>query len=134
MTIFVLSVFWIYSETPVIKASGRELSSLLLLGTLVSFLMTFAVVAEPSTETCAITRFGIGICYTLCYAALVTKTNRIHRIFNTTTQCPHKPRYTTPLRQTMIDLRRPELLLSVLFFQVYQSEVSTDNNRNIDLL
>ncbi|XP_011307133.1 metabotropic glutamate receptor 3 isoform X1 [Fopius arisanus] len=102
LTIFVLSVFWIYSDTPVIKASGRELSSLLLLGTLVSFLMTFAMVAEPTTETCAITRFGIGLCYTLCYAALVTKTNRIHRIFNKKCQSPHKPRYTSPKSQLCI--------------------------------
>ena len=55
--------------------------------------MTFAVVAKPSTEACAITRFGIGLCYTLCYAALVAKTNRIHRIFNSTINNPHKPRY-----------------------------------------
>ncbi|XP_046477673.1 metabotropic glutamate receptor 6 isoform X1 [Neodiprion pinetum] len=102
VTLFVLFVFWIYSETPVIKASGRELSSLLLLGTLVSFLMTFAVVAKPDSGTCTITRFGIGLCYTLCYAALVTKTNRIHRIFNNMTHSPHKPRYTSPKSQLII--------------------------------
>ncbi|XP_034939514.1 metabotropic glutamate receptor 3-like [Chelonus insularis] len=101
-TIFVLSVFWIYGDTPVIKASGRELSSILLLGTLVSFLMTFAIVAEPTIKTCAITRFGIGLCYTLCYSALVTKTNRIHRIFNTKCYSPHKPKYTSPQSQIII--------------------------------
>ena len=88
-----LCVFWLYSDTPIIKASGRELSCLLLLGTLVSFVMTFAIIARPNTQTCTITRFGIGLCYTLCYAALVTKTNRIHRIFNNATSSPHKPRY-----------------------------------------
>ncbi|XP_057342026.1 metabotropic glutamate receptor 3-like isoform X2 [Microplitis mediator] len=101
-TIFVLSVFWIYSDTPVIKASGRELSSLLLVGTLVSFLMTFAIVAEPNAKTCMITRFGVGFCYTLCYAALVTKTNRIHRIFNKKCYSPHKPKYTSPQSQIII--------------------------------
>ncbi|XP_066587920.1 metabotropic glutamate receptor 3-like isoform X1 [Prorops nasuta] len=102
LTVFVWSVFWFFGETPVIKASGRELSSLLLLGTLVSFLMTFAIVAMPTVETCAINRFGIGLCYTLCYSALVTKTNRIHRIFNTCTHSPHKPRYTSPKSQLLI--------------------------------
>ncbi|XP_058793488.1 metabotropic glutamate receptor 7-like isoform X2 [Phymastichus coffea] len=101
-TIFVLCTFWIYSETPIIKASGRELSSLLLIGTLASFIMTFAIIARPNTQTCAITRFGIGLCYTLCYAALVTKTNRIHRIFNNATNSPHKPRYTSPRSQLII--------------------------------
>ncbi|XP_011501835.1 PREDICTED: metabotropic glutamate receptor 3-like [Ceratosolen solmsi marchali] len=102
LTIFVLCIFWLYSKTPIIKASGRELSSLLLLGTLISFLMTFAIIAKPNTQTCAITRFGIGLCYTLCYSALVTKTNRIHRIFNKVTNSPHKPRYTSPGSQLII--------------------------------
>ncbi|KAJ8688366.1 hypothetical protein QAD02_024161 [Eretmocerus hayati] len=102
LTIFVLCIFWLYSETPIIKASGRELCCLLLLGTLVSFLMTFAIIARPNTQTCAITRFGIGLCYTLCYAALVTKTNRIHRIFNNSTNSPHKPRCTSPKSQMVI--------------------------------
>ncbi|XP_015175379.1 PREDICTED: metabotropic glutamate receptor-like [Polistes dominula] len=102
LTIYVWFVFRIYDKTPVIKASGRELSSLLLLSILASFLMTFAIVAEPKTETCAITRFGIGFCYTLCYAALVTKTNRIHRIFNNISYSPRKSRYTSPKSQLLI--------------------------------
>ncbi|XP_048505031.1 metabotropic glutamate receptor 6-like isoform X2 [Athalia rosae] len=117
VTVFVLSVFWIYSETPIIKASGRELSCLLLLGTLVSFLMTFAVVARPDTATCTVTRFGIGLCYTLCYAALVTKTNRIHRIFNNMTHSPHKPRYTSPNSQLIITgmLTLVEVLINAIW-------------------
>ncbi|KAL2735883.1 metabotropic glutamate receptor 4 isoform X1 [Vespula squamosa] len=102
LTIYVWFIFRIYGETPVIKASGRELSSLLLLSILASFLMTFVIVAEPITETCAITRFGIGFCYTLCYAALVTKTNRIHRIFNNISHSPRKSRYTSPKSQLLI--------------------------------
>ncbi|KAK2583346.1 hypothetical protein KPH14_009344 [Odynerus spinipes] len=102
LTLYVWFVFRIYGETPVIKASGRELSSLLLLGILASFLMTFAIVAKPKTETCAITMFGIGLCYTVCYAALVTKTNRIHRIFNNVSYSPRKPRYTSPKSQLLI--------------------------------
>ncbi|XP_043461432.1 metabotropic glutamate receptor 8-like isoform X2 [Leptopilina heterotoma] len=103
LNIFIFLIFWIYRETPIIKASGRELSSLLLVGTLISFLMTFVIVAKPSVENCALTRFGIGICYSLCYGALVTKTNRIHRIFNRTTNNPHhKPRYTSPKSQLII--------------------------------
>ena len=79
-----------------IKASGRELSFLLLLGTFGCFSMTFAVVAKPTAQSCAIVRFGIGFCYTLCYAALATKINRIHRIFNDPGRSPrettlHKP-------------------------------------------
>ncbi|KAG9427873.1 metabotropic glutamate receptor 2 isoform X1 [Apis mellifera carnica] len=102
LTMFVCSVFWIYRETPMIKASGRELSFLLLLGAFGCFSMTFAVVAKPSVESCAIVRFGIGFCYTVCYAALTTKINRIHRIFNDPGRNLHERRFTSPRSQLMI--------------------------------
>ena len=44
--------------------------------------MTFVMVAPPTETSCAVIRFFIGLCYTLCYAAIVTKTNRIARIFS----------------------------------------------------
>ncbi|XP_023315068.1 metabotropic glutamate receptor-like [Trichogramma pretiosum] len=102
VTIVVFGIFWSNRNTPIIKASGRELSCLMLFGILASFLMTFAIIAWPNEYTCALTRFGIGLCYTICYAALVTKTNRIHRIFNNATNSPHKPRYTSPNSQLTI--------------------------------
>ncbi|XP_053971463.1 metabotropic glutamate receptor 6-like isoform X2 [Hylaeus volcanicus] len=102
LTSFVCWVFWTYRETPMIKASGRELSFLLLLGTFGCFSITFAVVAKPSVESCAVVRFGIGFCYTLCYAALATKINRIHRIFNDPGPSPRKRRYTSPSSQLTI--------------------------------
>lgn len=92
LTAFVFSVFWSYRETPMIKASGRELSFFLLFGTFACFSMTFAVVARPTVESCAVVRSGIGFCYTLCYAALATKINRIHRIFNDPGRSPRKRR------------------------------------------
>ncbi|CAL7952540.1 unnamed protein product [Xylocopa violacea] len=102
LTVFVCAVFWSYRRTPMIKASGRELSFLLLFGAFGCFSMTFAVVAKPSVESCAVVRFGIGFCYTVCYAALATKINRIHRIFNDPGRSPRKRRYTSPRSQLAI--------------------------------
>ncbi|CAD1478179.1 unnamed protein product, partial [Heterotrigona itama] len=104
LTGFVCTVFWIYRRTPIIKASGRELSFLLLVGAFGCFSMTFAVVAKPSVESCAVVRFGIGFCYTVCYAALATKINRIHRIFNGAPgrHSPRKRRFTSPKSQLTI--------------------------------
>ncbi|XP_017764397.1 PREDICTED: metabotropic glutamate receptor 6-like [Eufriesea mexicana] len=99
---FVCAVFWTHRHTPMIKASGRELSFLLLLGAFGCFSMTFAVVARPSVESCAMVRFGIGFCYTVCYAALATKINRIHRIFNDPGRSPRKRRFTSPKSQLTI--------------------------------
>lgn len=65
--------------------------------------MTFVIVAKPAPCTCGITRFFLGFCYTLCYAAIVTKTNRIARIFNQRRLKPcQKPKYTSPKSQLVI--------------------------------
>uniref|UniRef100_T1IJD5 G-protein coupled receptors family 3 profile domain-containing protein n=1 Tax=Strigamia maritima TaxID=126957 RepID=T1IJD5_STRMM len=95
-------IFWTYADTPIIKAAGRELNYILLLGTFLSFLTPFFIVAKPSPMTCGVARFLIGFCYTLCYAAIVTKTNRIARIFNPHNPNPHKARYISPKSQLVI--------------------------------
>ena len=98
MTLVTGVVLWKYWDTPVVKACGRELSLLLLLGTFLSFTTTFAIVAKPSPATCGLMRFGIGFCYTICYSAIVTKTNRVARIFAT----QRNPRYTSPMACILI--------------------------------
>ncbi|KAG1685960.1 Metabotropic glutamate receptor 8 [Nymphon striatum] len=101
ITIMITIIFWVYGETPIIKAAGRELSYLLLFGIFLSFALTFIIVAKPSPWTCGLTRFFLGFCYTLCYAAMVTKVNRIARIFNQQTGL-HKTKYTSPQSQLVI--------------------------------
>ena len=81
VTSFIIMVFWIYGSTPIIKAAGREMSYLLLCGIFLSFSMTFIIVTKPTPWTCGLTKFFLGFCYTLCYSAILTKTNRISRIF-----------------------------------------------------
>ena len=81
-TSFVIIVFVIYHNNLLIKASSRELSAVLLCGIMLCYLMPFIYIAKPSQATCAIQRFGVGFCFSLCFSALLVKTNRIHRIFN----------------------------------------------------
>lgn len=101
VTGFIILVFWLYGSTPIIKAAGRELSYLLLCGIFLSFSMTFVIVSKPTPWTCGLTRFFLGFCYALCYAAIVTKTNRIARIFRRR-RPSQKPRYTSPQSQLVI--------------------------------
>ncbi|KAI8488555.1 hypothetical protein Bbelb_335840 [Branchiostoma belcheri] len=81
-TLVVAAIFMKYGETPVVKASGRELCYVLLVGIFCSHAITFVLVAKPTTLTCGMTKVSVGVCYALCYAALLTKTNRIYRIFH----------------------------------------------------
>ena len=101
-TIVVLIIFLRFWHTPVIKASGRELSLYLLGGIFVSFISTFLFVNKPSAVTCGITRTFLGLCFTTIYTSVLTKANRISRIFNNGTTSPQKAKYTSPRSQLLI--------------------------------
>lgn len=75
-------VFIRHNHTPLVKASGRELCYILLSGVFMSYAMTFLFLAKPSPAICAMRRLGLGTSFAVCYSALLTKTNRIARIFS----------------------------------------------------
>lgn len=56
ITTFVVCVFIRYNDTPVVRASGRELSYVLLAGILMCYCVTFALVFRPSDIVCSIQR------------------------------------------------------------------------------
>ena len=116
MTIITACIFGAHWNTPVIKASGRELSLILLAGIFLSFLITFVIVAKPSMVICGVMRFAIGLCYTICYAAVVTKTNRVARIFT----AANHPRFVSPLSSTIIALVliSVEVIINVIWLLV----------------
>ncbi len=39
-------------------------------------------IGTPHAVSCAFRRYGIGVCLSLCFGALLVKLSRIHRIFN----------------------------------------------------
>ncbi|KAF0305309.1 putative metabotropic glutamate receptor mgl-1 [Amphibalanus amphitrite] len=74
ITCLVIGTFIRYVDTPVVRASGRELSF----------------------------QFGIGFCFSVVYSALLTKTNRIARIFNAGKKSAARPHFITPASQLVI--------------------------------
>lgn len=101
-TLFTMIVFIKYNNTPVVKASGRELSYVLLVGILLCYSMTFILVEKPTDLKCAAQRVGIGSCFTVVYSALLTKTNRIARIFNAGARSTKRPSCISPKSQLFI--------------------------------
>ncbi|XP_032380406.1 metabotropic glutamate receptor 3 isoform X2 [Etheostoma spectabile] len=102
-------VFWVFirhNHTPLVKASGRELCYILLLGVFMSYAMTFLFLAKPSPAICALRRLGLGTSFAVCYSALLTKTNRIARIFNGVKDGAGavRPRFISPSSQVFICL------------------------------
>ena len=104
VTTYVILVFVRFRETPVVKASGRELSFVLLIGIFLCYAMTFVIVTKPNDWVCGAQQFGIGLCFSVCYSALLTKTNRIARIFRAGKRTAKRPNCISPSSQLFICL------------------------------
>ncbi|XP_038054376.1 metabotropic glutamate receptor 3-like [Patiria miniata] len=102
VTCAVAMVFITHNQTPLVKASSRELSYILLLGFAACFAMTLPILAMPSVTSCSIQRVGLGLSFCMCYSALLTKTNRIARIFDSASRSAQRPKYISPKSQLVI--------------------------------
>ncbi|XP_014609016.1 PREDICTED: metabotropic glutamate receptor [Polistes canadensis] len=101
-TLAVACLLFQHRDTPVVRASGRELTVVLLAGVLVCYLNTFLLLVRPTTVTCVLQRFGVGVSFSAVYGALLTKTNRIARIFDAASRSAVRPRYISPTSQVCI--------------------------------
>lgn len=101
---FTFAVFVRYNDTPVIMASGRELCYVLLFGIMLCYGSSFVILAKPSRAICTLLRLCLGLCLNICYSAILTKTNRISRIFNRGIKSIKRPSYTSPRSQIFICL------------------------------
>ncbi|XP_076648776.1 metabotropic Glutamate Receptor [Halictus rubicundus] len=102
MTLAVACLLFRHRDTPLVKASGRELTIILLVGVLVCYVNTFLLLLTPTTVTCILQRFGVGVSFSAVYGALLTKTNRIARIFDSASRSAVRPRYISPTSQVCI--------------------------------
>ncbi len=98
----VLGVFLKHNETPVVRASGRELSYVLLSGIMLCYAVSFLFVLRPTDAVCGVQRTAIGLCFSVVYAALLTKTNRIARIFRNGKKSAGRPGLISPKSQLAI--------------------------------
>ncbi|XP_021531970.1 metabotropic glutamate receptor 6 isoform X4 [Aotus nancymaae] len=101
-TTTVVATFVRHNNTPIVRASGRELSYVLLTGIFLIYAITFLMVAEPGATVCAARRLFLGLGTTLSYSALLTKTNRIYRIFEQGKRSVTPPPFISPTSQLVI--------------------------------
>uniref|UniRef100_A0A672R703 Metabotropic glutamate receptor 6-like n=1 Tax=Sinocyclocheilus grahami TaxID=75366 RepID=A0A672R703_SINGR len=114
-TLSVIITFIRFNDTPIVRAAGRELSYVLLTGIFLIYFITFLMIAEPGTVVCAFRRLllGLGMCIT--YSAMLTKTNRIYRIFEQGKKSVTPPKFISPTSQLMITF----ILISVQVVGVF---------------
>ncbi|XP_026092161.1 metabotropic glutamate receptor 7 isoform X2 [Carassius auratus] len=119
-TIFVMATFIRYNDTPIVRASGRELSYVLLTGIFLCYIITFVMIAMPDIAVCSFRRIFLGLGMCISYAALLTKTNRIYRIFEEGKKSVSPPKLISPTSQLAItsSLISVQLLGVLIWFGV----------------
>lgn len=127
-TIFVMATFIRYNDTPIVRASGRELSYVLLTGIFLCYIITFLMIAKPDLAVCSFRRIFLGLGMCISYAALLTKTNRIYRIFEQGKKSVTAPRLISPTSQLAItsSLISVQLLGVFIWFGVNPPNIIID--------
>ena len=129
-TSFVIFVFIIFNKHKVILASCRELSAILLTGIMLCYILPFFYIATPSPGVCAIRRFGIGFCFSLCFSPLLMKTNRIYRVFH---KAPRTARFASSFHQVLFScgLILIQVLMAVLWLALERPSVEHVYGRTV---
>ncbi|KAM9828498.1 metabotropic glutamate receptor 4-like isoform 2-T2 [Syngnathus typhle] len=127
-TVFVVVTFVRYNDTPIVKALGRELSYVLLTGIFLCYATTFLMISAPDVFICSLRRIFLGLGMSISYAALLTKTNRIYRIFEQGKMSVSAPRFISPASQLVItfSLISVQLLGVCIWFGVDPSQAIID--------
>uniref|UniRef100_A0A1B0FA03 G-protein coupled receptors family 3 profile domain-containing protein n=1 Tax=Glossina morsitans morsitans TaxID=37546 RepID=A0A1B0FA03_GLOMM len=120
MTLTVITLFIQNNDTPLVRASSRELSYMLLAGILVCYSNTFVLIAKPTIYSCVLQRFGVGVGFSIIYSALLTKTNRIARIFHSASKSAIRLRFISPKTQVVIttSLIGVQILITLIWMMV----------------
>ena len=102
-TVTVFLFVYFYSSS-IVKAAGRELSFIMLIGIYLCFSAAFVFLSKPTVASCGVQRFIAGLSFSVIYAPLFLKTNRIFRIFQSAKITTARPPLISPLSQIMISL------------------------------
>ncbi|XP_077977726.1 metabotropic glutamate receptor 2-like [Glandiceps talaboti] len=103
-TSLTLAAFIHYNNQQLLKATSRELSCIMFVGIILSYVLVYSFIAKPKTITCYINRLGFMMSFTLTYGPLLTKTNRIYRIFDAGKKSTKRPQFISPRSQVVISL------------------------------
>ncbi|KAM3936931.1 vomeronasal type-2 receptor 26-like [Leptodactylus fuscus] len=84
VTTLIFGIFIIYRDTPIVKANNRNLSYLLLVSIILSFLSVFLFLDRPDNITCRLRETTFGILFSVAVSSLLAKTIMVFVAFKST--------------------------------------------------
>ncbi|KAM3936950.1 vomeronasal type-2 receptor 26-like [Leptodactylus fuscus] len=84
VTTLIFGIFIIYRDTPIVKANNRNLSYLLLVSIILSFLSVFLFLGRPDNITCRLRETTFGILFSVAVSSLLAKTIMVCVAFKST--------------------------------------------------
>ncbi|XP_075125810.1 vomeronasal type-2 receptor 26-like [Leptodactylus fuscus] len=84
ITFMILITFILYQDTAIVKANNRNLSFLLLVSIMLSFLCVFLFLGHPVDLTCTLRQVSFGILFSVAVSCLLAKTIMVCIAFKAT--------------------------------------------------
>ncbi|KAM3915689.1 vomeronasal type-2 receptor 26-like [Leptodactylus fuscus] len=84
LTIFILAIFILNRDTPIVRANNKNLSFVLLVSIMLSFFCVFLFLGHPVDTTCVLCQISAGILLSISISSLLAKTVMVLIVFKAT--------------------------------------------------